>query len=179
MHETTLAKRYALALAGLAALQNQLEEIGQELTNFLTILRQTPELRLLLTDPTSSYRHQYAATNTLLTECKYADLTGKFLKLLVSKRRMVLIDSIVASYIRELEARSGRITVHVTTPMAIPQILASRLQDMLSQVTGKTVNLEHLVKPELLGGAVIRIESLMLDYSVRSQLNRLQAYMKG
>ncbi|MBF0154761.1 MAG: F0F1 ATP synthase subunit delta, partial [Magnetococcales bacterium] len=54
-----------------------------------------------------------------------------------------------------------------------------RLETVMSEVTGKQAAVEVEEKPDLLGGLVIRIGSVMWDYSIRSRLHRLKAHMTG
>ncbi|MBF0371257.1 MAG: ATP synthase F1 subunit delta [Magnetococcales bacterium] len=179
MHESTLAKRYASALADLAAEEGSLDRVGTELDGFQELLRALPALERLLTSPTATREDQESALAAILEKGAPSALTSKFLRLLVHKGRMVLIESIITSFNRELEVRSGRMTVHVKTPMPLTQTHAKGLQTTLSKMTGKSVQLEIEEAPDLLGGMVIRMGSQMMDFSVRGRLERLQAQMRG
>ena len=179
MHESTLAKRYAAALADLAAERNILEPVGAELDAFQATLNGLPALRNLMVSPASSDKDQQTALTVYLEKAGADHITGNFLRLLVSKRRMPLIDGIVAAYNRELAVRSNRITVKVRTPKELTHSHTSALTKTLAEMTGKNVQLDVSLEPELLGGLVVQVGSVMLDYSIRNRLNRLKAYMKG
>ncbi|MEO5378021.1 MAG: ATP synthase F1 subunit delta [Magnetococcus sp. DMHC-6] len=182
MHESTLAKRYAAALADLAAQETKLEVVGQDLSHFLQLFQSTPSLRLLLTSPTSSQKEQMEAVALFVEKAGppvVQELTGKFLKLLVAKRRISLIESIQSAYNREIETRSGQMTVHVQTAKPFLQAQKDKLVETLSALTGRTIHLAIQEEPALLGGMVIWMGSQMMDYSVKSRLNRLHAFLKG
>lgn len=179
MQESTLAKRYAIALADLAQENNILDQVGEELIAFQALLSELPPMRTLMVSPTSEEDKQQTALAAYLEKARPADITGNFLRLLISKRRMSLIDGIVAAFNRERNSRSNRTTVKVRTPMALTQSHTSQLQSSLSEMTGKEVELDVVTEPDLLGGIVVQIGSVMLDYSIRSRLNRMKSYMKG
>lgn len=179
MHESTLAKRYAGALADLAATEERLEAVGAELNRFLAVLDATPAFGLLLTNPTSEQQAQHAVLATFLTNAKVGGITANFLKLLVDKRRMVLIAEMVSAYNRDVEQRSGRIRADVRTAKPLSGAHAEQLQALLSAKAGKEVRLQVTTDPGLLGGLVVTIGSTMMDFSVRSHLNRMQAIMRG
>lgn len=174
-----LAKRYATALADLAAEHNLLEKVGADLDRFVQLLDTTPGLRFLLTSPTAPTKDKQAALDAFIRNAGPEAIAGNLLKLLVDKRRMGLVEEIIAAYHEETERRSGRITVEVRTPNPLQTQHAEELQGSLTRLTGKIVRLESRTDPDLLGGIVVRIGSLMMDYSVRNHLNRLKAQMRG
>ncbi|MEO5363617.1 MAG: ATP synthase F1 subunit delta [Magnetococcus sp. DMHC-8] len=179
MHESTLAKRYATALAELAVEQNLLESVGNDLNGFLEIFRLTPALRFLLTSPTAERKDQHAALAIFLEQAAPASVTSSFLKLLVDKRRMTLIESIVAAYNGNMDQRAGRMTVDVRVMMPLTGAQSERMRGILSDATGQRVHLEVTTDPGILGGMVVTLGSVMIDYSVRNHLNRLKASMRG
>ncbi|MBF0188264.1 MAG: ATP synthase F1 subunit delta [Magnetococcales bacterium] len=178
MNENTLAKRYASALADLAAGENLLDDVGQQLSDFKTMLEESSDLRLLFTSPTRAQDVQREALDAILEKTAPATVTGNFLRLLIDKRRMGLIDLIVDSYLADVDTRSGRMTVNVRTPMPLTATHIKQLSASLAEKTGKEIKLDIEEDPSILGGMVVRIGSMMMDYSVRNRLNRLKAIMR-
>lgn len=176
---SALAKRYATALADLATEQNLLGPVGDDLMRFMEIVNATPNMRFLLTSPTAPAQDKHAALETFITHAAPVRIAANLLKLLVDKRRMDHMDAIIAAYHKETELRSGRMTVQVQTPQPLDTNHAEELTKALSKLTGKVVTLEISLNPKLLGGIVVRIGSLMMDYSVRNHLNRLKSQMRG
>ncbi|MBF0401533.1 MAG: ATP synthase F1 subunit delta [Magnetococcales bacterium] len=179
MHESTLAKRYATALAELAVEQNLLEAVGSDLNGFLELFRSTPALRFLLTSPTAERKDQHAALAIFLERAAPAHVTSSFLKLLIDKRRMTLLESIVAAYNGDMDSRAGRLAVDVRVLMPLSGVTADRMRATLAEATGKEIQLNITTDPGILGGMVVTMGSVMIDYSVRNHLNRLKASMRG
>ncbi|MBF0135921.1 MAG: ATP synthase F1 subunit delta [Magnetococcus sp. DMHC-1] len=179
MRVNMLARRYAAALADLASEQNMLDTVGSDLANFLEVYKTTPGLAALLTSPTAALKNQQDVINSYLQQAVPSPLTGNFLGLLVKKRRMSYFEEIAAAYHHDVERRSGRIIVNVQTPMPLTKAHIKRLETVMSEVTGSEASVEVEEKPELLGGLVVRIGSVMWDYSIRSRLHRLKAHMTG
>jgi F-type H+-transporting ATPase subunit delta len=179
VHENTLAKRYATALADLAADENLLDQVGDQLTAFAQTLDDLPPLRNLMVSPISAKNDQQTALTIYLDKAQITPITQNFLRLLISKRRISLISAITAAYNRERDLRNNRITVKIRTPIALTQQHASQLKTNLAEKTGKSVDLDISLEPNLLGGIIVQVGSVMLDYTVRSRLNRLKATMKG
>ncbi len=179
MLNPALAKRYATALADLATEQKLLGTVAEDLGQFAELLQSAPNLRLLLTSPTAPMQEKHTALETFFKHAAPAKITANFLKLLVDKRRMEFIEAIIVAYHKVMEARSGRITVEVQMTGPLDKTHSEELQNALAKLTGKQVSLKSSIEPNLLGGIVVRIGSLMMDYSVRNHLNRLKAQMRG
>lgn len=179
MNESTVAKRYAQALGDLAFEQDLLQDVGTELNQFVEVVVATPEIKGLFASPTVSEENQAATLQVYLEKAAPSTLTSNFLQLLIQKRRMMLIEEIVAAYNLDVDARSGRITVEVRVPKEMTLTHTKQLTEVLAEKTGKEVELDVQLDPSLLGGMVVRMGSVMLDYSVRNQLNQLKAQIRG
>lgn len=179
VQDSTLAKRYAAALADLAAGQGLLEQVGQELADFRRTLDAAPSFRQLLTSPAVGDKDQQTALGSYLEHAEPSAITGNFLRLLTSKRRMRVIDAIAQAFAKDVQTRSGQVTVQVSATVPLTEETQEQLRTTLAGVTGKQVTLEVSQDPNLLGGLVLRVGSVMLDYSIRSRLSRLKATMKG
>lgn len=177
MHESTLAKRYAIALADLADEQSSLELVSEELKAFCDLLNTTPSLRLLFVSPTTDRQRQKEVLTAFLEQASVSDLTGNFLKLFIDKRRMMLVDAVLEAYGREVAIRNNRVTARISTPQPLTQTHTTRLVAALKKVTRKEVSLDIREDARLLGGLVVQIGSLMMDFSVRNRLNQLTACM--
>jgi F-type H+-transporting ATPase subunit delta len=53
------------------------------------------------------------------------------------------------------------------------------LMQVLERVTGKKVQAQYRLDPELIGGTTARIGSTIYDASVREQLNRLRTELES
>ncbi|WP_193771048.1 ATP synthase F1 subunit delta [Candidatus Magnetaquicoccus inordinatus] len=179
MHESTLAKRYAIALAELAIEQNQLDAVGKELNDFLHLFQSLPALQFLMSSPTSESSEQHAVLATYMDKVKLASVTKNFLRLLIDKRRMALLEAIVVAYNHNMDQRAGRMAVKIEALMPLTSGQSSQLKEILSSITGKSVRLEETTDPGILGGMVITMGSIMVDYSIRNHLTRLKASMRG
>jgi F-type H+-transporting ATPase subunit delta len=92
---------------------------------------------------------------------------------------MALIESIVDAYNKDVDNRAGRMTVDVRVLMPLTGGHAKEMRATLSEATGKDIQLEVTTDPGILGGMVVTMGSVMIDYSVRNHLNRLKASMRG
>ena len=95
-------------------------------------------------------------------------------RLLRRKSRLALGPSI-ASFFRELlDEERGVLRAQVRTAVELDDERRQQIQEQLSQSTGKRVELETEVDPDLIGGAVIRVGDRLLDGSTRTRLRQLR-----
>ncbi|MBF0445080.1 MAG: ATP synthase F1 subunit delta [Magnetococcales bacterium] len=178
MQDGTIAKRYASALAELADEGGTLEKVGSDLDRFIELINVTPGLASLLNSPTTSQAAQHKVVDAFMGGGG-EEITGNFLRVLVEKRRLGAINGIVTSYKLSVEERSGQVTVYVTSATPLNKKHEESLISSLSGMTGKKVQLDVSTDFALLGGVVLRVGSVMMDYSLRGQLNRLKSQMRG
>ncbi len=100
------------------------------------------------------------------------------LRLLRRKSRLALGPSI-ASYVRELlDERRGIVRAEVRTAVEIDDERRSWFVARIGELTGKQVEVDAQVDPDLIGGAVIRIGDRLIDGSTRSRLRALRTRLE-
>jgi F-type H+-transporting ATPase subunit delta len=165
-------RMYARALFEAAQDQGRLEEVQSDLHDFVRAVAEVPELRSLLENP---------QLDPLARRDALADLFGdadetlrNFLLLLAEKGRATQVDEIAAEF-DELVARAqGRLNVRLTTAYELSDSEVEAILRRIEQASGRTVEAERRVDPDLVGGIVLQAGSLLVDASVRGRLQRLQ-----
>lgn len=99
-------------------------------------------------------------------------------RLLRRKNRLALGPSI-ASFFRELlDEERGIVRAAVTSAIELDEERVSAIRDQLASQTGKTVELETGVDPDLIAGLVIRVGDQLLDGSTRGRLRALRSHLE-
>jgi F-type H+-transporting ATPase subunit delta len=99
----------------------------------------------------------------------------RFVLLLLDRRRIVLLPAIARAYRDLTDAHVGRVRAEVISAEALTPATVDRVRRSLEQRTGKKVIINSKVDPGLIGGVVARVGDLVLDGSVRTQLEDLRA----
>ena len=92
----------------------------------------------------------------------------KTLVLLAKSGKLDLFPDLAAAYRERLLAHQNIVRAEVTSAAPLSPEKTKALEDSLSKVTGKKVELSVSVDPELLGGVVARIGSTVYDGSVKN-----------
>jgi F-type H+-transporting ATPase subunit delta len=96
-------------------------------------------------------------------------------RLLIERRRVGIAREILAHYDALSDKASGIVRAEVTTAVPANAALEKRIRDSLSKQLGSDVQTIVHSDPSILGGLVIRIGDRVIDDSLRTHLQQLQA----
>jgi F-type H+-transporting ATPase subunit delta len=166
-----VARTYARALFDAAQERDRLDAVRQELDDFVTALREVPELAALLRNPQLDSRTKAEALDRVLAD---ADETVRnFLRVVTEKGRGSQIEEIAREFDALYDAEQQILSVELTTAYELSEEEASEIVAQIEQASGRTVEASRAVDPKLIGGIVLRAGSLRVDSSIRGRLNRL------
>jgi F-type H+-transporting ATPase subunit delta len=165
-------RMYARALFEAARERDRLEQVQQELSEFVDAVRDVPELRALLRDPQLDPRAKIAALKEILAGAD--ELVRNFVLLLTERGRAAELDETQREFERLVAAETGRLSVELTTAVGLSDEEADNIVHSIERSSGRTVDATRSVDPDLLGGVVLQVGSLRLDASLRGRLERLR-----
>ena len=168
---TTIARPYAEAVFALAQKGDTLEQ-WEEMLAYLAELVQDPSLSKLIDDPLFS-REKLSRLMLSLVEDRF-DVEGQNLvKLLIEYDRLAAVPQIGELY-KQLKAESQRVLqVHIRTSYPLEPPQEQTLAAVLKKNLGRDITITTEEDPDLIGGVYIRAGDLVIDGSVRGQLQQL------
>jgi F-type H+-transporting ATPase subunit delta len=167
---------YAEALFEAAREREELEEVLEDLKNFVGALEESEELRLFFHGGQIPEREKRRAIDALTEGMTLS--TRNFLKVLSDNGREEILEEVLLRYEELVKEHLGRIEVEVTTAVELSEEELDRLKERLGRLLdGREIILETSIDPDILGGAVFRFGGRMVDGSVRGQLMSLREEM--
>ena len=171
----TSANRYAKALFDVALEEKaDLDRIDRDLSEITEILRDNTELMSAVDWANVPDAARQAVMENVLDKIGVAAPVKKLLVLLTGQRKLVYLQDLAEAYRERLLAHQNVVRAEVTSAAPLSPDKTKALEESLSKVTGKKVELSVSVDPELLGGVVAKIGSTVYDGSVRTQLARMR-----
>jgi F-type H+-transporting ATPase subunit delta len=170
----TSANRYAKALFDVAVEEKaDLAQVDRDLDAVVSMMQASPDFAA------ASNRGLSDATRTSLIEAVSKAMTlttpvTKVLALLAQDRKLGYLPDLAAAFRERLLAHQNIVRAEVTSAAPLSPEKTKALEDSLSKVTGKKVEVSVSVDPELLGGVVAKIGSTVYDGSVKTQLQRMR-----
>lgn len=179
MINLTLSRRYAKALLAIGQEDGNYAKYGEEISAFAGLLSDSDELYQALTNPIYPVDTRRAVLEAVLAKCDFSPITNNFLLLLQDKNRADQLDAIIDIYAQLVDELSGVVRATVTSASPLNDEAGERVKATLEKMTGKQVIMELKDDPELIGGLVARVGDLVLDGSIKAQLQSLRDSLKG
>ena len=176
---TGLAGRYATALFELAAEQNALDAVANDLRSLRQMVTESADLARLIASPVIRREQQSKAIIALAERAGFHALTRNILGVLAMNRRLFALSGAIDGFLAKLAASRGEVTANVSSAVPLSESQIAALSETLRQVLGSKVTIDTKVDKRLLGGLVVRVGSRMVDSSLRTKLQKLQLAMKG
>ena len=171
----TSANRYAKALFDVALEETaDLVQVDRDLQAVAAMLKGSPDLMLNLSRGSVTDAQRQSLMEAISTSMSLSAVVTKMLVLLAKTGKMTLVPELAAAYRERLLSHQNVVRADVTSATPLSPEKTRALEDSLSKVTGKKVELSLSVDPDLLGGVVARIGSTVYDGSVKTQLTRMR-----
>jgi F-type H+-transporting ATPase subunit delta len=174
MSRRTSATRYARALLDVAIQESDPAKIEQDLSSFVTMVDSNAELKSALLSPRVPANRRRSVVTTLLEKSGAELPLVKLLGMLADRGRLDLLHDLLDVYRERRLAHENIVKGTVTSAAPIAPEDVAALERSLSGATGKQVQLDVALDPQLIGGVVTRIGSTVYDGSIRTQLARMK-----
>lgn len=174
MKASAAARRYARALFSLAEETNSVATFRDEIDRVGALFESDPAVRSALFRPLHPVAQRRSALEAICEHMGVSDTVRNFLAFLVDQRRLIDFDGIQQEFARLADEAAGLTKAHVTAAAPLDDAQRDRLQRALTARTGRNVELDITVDPELIGGAVAVVDNVVFDGSLRTQLQQLR-----
>jgi len=174
----TVSRRYAKSLMAVALERGSaVEEILSDLENAAVFLAEQPRIIELFKNPKLPMADRLASLERFLAASHLQPLNQNFLRLLLRKQRMDILGGIVEEFRALADAQAGIIRAEVSSAAPLTDAVVELIRSRLAARFGKQVILSLAVEPELIGGLVVRVGSLLFDGSIRSQFKAMESQL--
>jgi F-type H+-transporting ATPase subunit delta len=168
MNESRISVRYARALFETALERDTVEETGRDMRFILDVSR-IPEFRALISNPVIPLSKKtkifHAAFSGHLNP-----LTSAMADLVISKGREPYLAQIARNFLKMSREHLGITEVVLTTAVKPGNEIKENIKKIISARFNTKIDLMEVVKPDIIGGFVLRLEDKLIDASVRAKL---------
>jgi F-type H+-transporting ATPase subunit delta len=164
---------YAQAFLQIASVEGHAGEVEEDLFRFARALDGNDELRSVLVDRSIPAERRVAVVEQLMGGVGLPTSVG-LVSMVVAADRAGDLSTIVDRFL-ELAAEGRKHEVaEVRSAVALDDQLRHRLEQALSESTGKQVEVKVIIDPSVLGGVVARIGDTVIDGTIRRRLEQLK-----
>jgi F-type H+-transporting ATPase subunit delta len=173
MNHSAINVRYAKALFSLAKENKMLELLKPDVDLIYNICIESNDFILFLESPVVKTSKKKQLIDIIFSE-KVDKLTLDFLKLIVENKREVHIPDICLNFLEMVRKDQNIKSAVITTATGIEKASLEKVKTLLEKELNAKIELSAMIKPELIGGLVLRIDDKQYDASVATQLKKIK-----
>jgi F-type H+-transporting ATPase subunit delta len=178
MIESRVARKYASALFSSSKRIQQVERISADLETVSDLLKKLRRLKSFLESPQILEKEKEeliaASFKGRISEALYS-----FLLLVLSKHRIPYLLPMAEEFKRLVKEDQGIVSARLISARRMEPAITERIKTELEKSSGKKVEMETQVDPDLIGGMIVILGDRIIDRSIRYQLNQLKEQMSA
>lgn len=167
-----VARVYAQSLFEVARDRDVLDRVRDELGAFADGLEGNRDLQVFFFSPYFSSQEKRDGVRRVVEDAD--ENLVRFLELLAERHRMPVIHRIRRAFDAMWREERRLLPVSVTSAVELDPQLIESIGKRIEEQTGRSVELQSSVDPDVLGGLVLQVGDRVLDASVRNRLERLR-----
>ena len=167
-----IAEVYARALFDVAMEQDALDEIHDELVQFVEELDKNRDLQVFFFSPYFSSQEKKDGIGKMISGAN--ENFVRFLELLAERHRMPAVFRIRRDFDDLYAEERKLLPVTITSAIELDKGLVKDIRKKIEEQTDRKVDLTTKVDPDVLGGLVLRVGNKVMDGSIRFRLERLR-----
>jgi len=167
-----IAEVYARSLFEAAKENDKLDVIHDELGQFADAVAESRPLQMFFFSPYFSSQEKKDGIAKVVEGGD--EHFVRFLELLAERHRMPAVFRIRRVFDRMWAEENKLLSVTVTSAVELDDDLQDDLRKKIEEATGRKVEFDAKVDPNILGGLALQVGNFVMDASVRSRLEKLR-----
>jgi F-type H+-transporting ATPase subunit delta len=170
----SISRRYARALIEVGIDKGSAEQLLEQVTEYADLYSESRELRNVLSNPAVKLEERRGLVRAIGAKAGWNQFVTNFGLLLLDNDRAKFLPGVALELSTMYDEHVGNVRASVTSARDLSGSRIEEIKKAIADMTGKNVILETEVNPELIGGVITRVGSVVYDGSVRNQLNNLR-----
>ena len=167
-----IAQVYARSLFEVAKEHDVLDELHEQLGQFADELSTNRELQVFFFSPYFSSAEKKDGVEKVVEDGN--PYLVNFLKLVAERHRMPAVFRIRREFDELWREENKLLPVRITSAIELDEDLVKSIGNRIEEQTGRRIELDANVDPDVIGGLVLRVGNMVMDASVRGRLDRLR-----
>jgi F-type H+-transporting ATPase subunit delta len=172
MSDIVVAKRYAKALFEVAKEKGLISQVEDELKSVASVIKGHADLQKFLNHPSIGASVKKDLLKQIF-EGKVSEPVWNTLQVLIDKGREAIVPALLNDYVKIANEAQGLANATVYTAFALNEKQIAEIAAYFKKITGKSLRVETVIDPKLLGGIQVRIGDRLYDGSLSGKLDRL------
>ena len=173
----TVLTKYAEALFLLSEEEGVTDTVREDLATVNLLIKESPDYAKILDTPALSKDER-----TRLIDEAFGGLNeyvSNLIKMLCIEHNVYAFPRLYADFMRLYNDKLGIVEVEAISATALTAEQRARIKEKLEKKLSKTVTVSNTVDESILGGLILRYDSLQLDGSVKTRLEKIERGLKS
>ena len=171
------SRSYALALYELAKENNELNKTADGMDGLKTLLSESSDFKEMILNPIVTKEEKNKVIVEMVNQYNFCQTLKKFLSFLTSKNRLFFLNQIIDSFLDLVSSGKGELKAKLLSSKELSKVELEKICSELSKDFQSPIKIDYKHDPDLIGGLVIQVGSVMVDTSIKSKLKQLQKSM--
>jgi F-type H+-transporting ATPase subunit delta len=171
-------RAYAEGLLEIAEAEGELEPVEDQLYAIAKLTETDPRVRAAITDASLPAENKRALVRDVLGE-RANPLAVNIFGFIVEQGRAREAPRIIEELANVAAERRQHVLAEIRSAVPLDEARRRRLSDALSRATGRTVELQVVVDPSVVGGVLARVGDEVFDGTVRARLDEAKTHLTG
>jgi F-type H+-transporting ATPase subunit delta len=172
MNDSKISVRYAKALFQAADEAKLLPRVMQDMELIMATYN-LPDFRAVLESPVVKTSDKKKVVEKLFAE-KIAPLSIGFFNLMLSNKRESYLPGIARNFKSQFKESQGIRSAEISVSEPIDKEQTEKFRSMLQEVFKSDIELDVKLRPDILGGFILRVDDEQFDASIASSLAKIK-----
>ena len=164
-------RRYAKALFLASDKGNtSVLETKKSFNDFIKIFEEIKELKSFFKSPLINPLKKSEIVKKLITNTNFSENFSNFLITLANNGKLYLVEKIHSEFNKLLNEKDGILEVSIVTSQKLESSKEKKILLSLEKKLSKKINLKKIVDKNIIGGVILKVNSIMIDNSIRTKL---------
>ena len=171
------SKSYALALYELAKENSELNKVEDGMDGIKTLLSKSSDFKEMILNPAVTKEEKNKVIIKIADQYNFCQTLKKFLGFLTTKNRLFFLNKIIGSFLDLISSSKGELKAKLLSSKKLSKAELEKIRSKLSKDFQAPIKIDYKHDPNLIGGLVIQVGSVMVDTSIKNKLRQLQKSM--
>ena len=173
------SKSYALALYALSKESSNTDKVENEMKSVGNLLNESVDFKETIMNPMISKEDKKNIIFKIAEKNNFSEISKKFLGFLSNKNRLFFLDKIIESFLSLTSNIKGELKAKLFSSKELTKQEQEKIQNELSAKFNSKLKIDYKYDPDLIGGLIIQVGSIMVDTSIKTKLSKIQKNMIG
>ncbi len=165
------AKRYAKALIlSSEDKDSSISNFKNDYEKLLSLYEKDLSFRNFILTPLIKKQKKKDILIKILNKINLCEEFISFFKIVANHGKLFLIEKIYSEFKKLLDDKQGITEVTVTTTEPLDKKIEEEIVKSMSLKLKKKIRINKVIDPDLIGGVIIQIDSIMIDSSIKTKL---------